>query len=49
MPLYPKVLQAKKMPQPLIFPLFSPLGLIVESIKEFGGASHRVIDHVVFD
>jgi len=30
-------------PQFLILPLFSPFGLAVESIKEFGGASFSII------
>jgi hypothetical protein len=30
--------EIKNMPQLLILPLFSPFGVIIESIKEFGGA-----------
>jgi hypothetical protein len=37
-PLLLECYEIKNMPQLLILPLFSPFGIIIESIKEFGGA-----------
>jgi len=37
-PLPPECYKTKNMPQLLILPLFSPFGVIIESIKQFGGA-----------
>jgi hypothetical protein len=38
-PLPPKCWEPGSLPQLFILPLFSPFGLAIESIKEFGGAS----------
>jgi len=46
-PSTPKCYELKNIPQLLILSLFSPFGFIVDSIKEFGGASYAFIQMVM--
>jgi len=44
-----KCYELRNVPELITLPLFSPFGLVVESIKEFGGASHGIKALVEFD